>query len=54
MKITRGQFLNFKKLKESGLYNMIDPNIRRILDITKEQHRYILENYEHLEEVFSD
>ena len=54
MEITREHFLDFKVLKEKGMYDMNDPNVRILLNITKEQHKYILDNYEHLEEVFSD
>lgn len=46
--VTKEQFHDFQRLQKSGLYNMLDPEVRNVLEISKEQHHYIVNHYAEL------
>ena len=48
--VTKEQFHDFQRL-QNGLYNMAHPDVK-ILEITKEQHHYIVEHYDELEQEY--
>ena len=50
--VSKEQFHDFQRLQEDGSYNMIDPAIRDVLDLSKEEHYYILSNYEKLLDMY--
>jgi hypothetical protein len=52
MLITREQFRGYKALQGQGHYNMFDTRVLRVLKITREQHKFIIGNYNKLDEHF--
>ena len=50
--VTKEQFHDFQRLQKGGLYNMVHPDVRDILCISKEQHYYMMEHYDELEKEF--
>ena len=52
--VTKEQFNSFKDIQEQGVCNMLSPEVRTLVGITKEQHYYILNNYSELEEKYKD
>lgn len=52
--VTKGQFESFKNLQKQGVCNMVSPEVRTLVGLTKEQHYYILNNYSELEEKYKD
>tara|TARA_R100001510_G_C7656540_1_gene216646 strand:+ start:1827 stop:2006 length:180 start_codon:yes stop_codon:yes gene_type:complete len=52
MIITREQFRGYKALQGKGNFNMLDTRVLKILKITKEQHKFIIGNYDKLQNYF--
>ena len=46
--ITSKMFNEFLILQQSGVYNMISPEVREHLDISKQQHHYMLKHFDDL------
>ncbi len=46
--ITAKMFNEFLILQQSGVYNMVSPEVREHLDISKQQHHYMLKNFDDL------
>ena len=47
-KITQEQFEAYVDLQEEGTYNMLDPMVREICDLTRKEHMDIITNYDKL------
>ena len=52
VKVTKEQFHDFQRLQFGGMYNMLHPDVRDILEITKEEHHYITNHYSELVEEY--
>ena len=50
--ITREIFEEFKKIQESGKYNMMDSRVRNILGLDKKTFIYLLNNYDNFEKLW--
>ena len=50
--ISQEQFHDYQRLQKAGLYNMLDPQVRDILEISREQHLYIINHYAELEKEY--
>lgn len=46
--ITSEMFKEFLILQQSGVYNMVSPEVREHLGISKQQHFYMLKNFDDL------
>jgi len=53
-KITATMFKEFLILQESGVYNMVSPDVRDHLGISKKQHHYMLKHFEDLKLFFNE
>ena len=54
MEITKGQFLMYKAVQESGMFNMFDPRARGLTGLDKETYVEILKTYDELENKYGD
>ena len=52
MIINREQFRGYVALQGKGHYNMFDTRVLRILRISREQHKFIIGNYDKLQKHF--
>ena len=51
-KVTKEQFESYVSLQENGTYNMLDPMVREICDLTREEHMAIVTNYDKLKKKY--
>ena len=51
-KVTKEQFESYCNLQDEGNYNMLDPMVREICNLTREEHIAIMENYVQLEKKY--
>lgn len=54
MKINEKEFKAFLELRKIGVCNMLDPYVREFCNIDKEQHIYIVKNFEKLLKKFEE
>lgn len=47
-------FEKYLQLQKSGEINMVSSRVQDILGITKEEHRFIMENYSEISKEFND
>ena len=55
MKFTTEQLLHFEayeQVRESGKYNMFDPRAKQAAGLTRDQHIFVMENYNALKLAF--
>ena len=52
MKVTKAQFRAYKRVQNSGDYNMFDPNARMLTGLDKNTYLSIMKNYEELEQKY--
>ena len=45
VEVTESDFLQYKEVQESGMYNMFDPRARQLTTLSREQWVKIIENY---------
>ena len=53
MPITEEQFKEYLSVQEDGLYNMFDPNARKLSDMSKRKWLFIVTNYSKISEVYN-
>lgn len=46
--ISKEKMLEFIELRDEGDYNMIDPAVREILELSREEHYYLLSHFDEL------
>lgn len=46
--VTQDDFADYEELRQSGITNMMSPDVRDLAGIDKETHRAIIEHYEEL------
>ena len=51
-KVTKEQFESYLNLQESGDCNMMDPMVRDVCDLTREEHMAIITNYDELKKKY--
>ena len=54
MEVTKGQFLIYKAVQESGMFNMFDPRARELTGLDKGTYLTILEKYNELEDKYGN
>ena len=54
VEITKEKFDEYKKVQMSGMFNMFDPRARETTDLSKEEWVTIMQEYEKLDEAWSD
>ena len=54
VEITKEKFDEYKKVQMSGMFNMFDPRAREMTDLSKEEWVTIMQEYEKLDEAWSD
>ena len=50
---TKKQLLDYRdyeSVRQEGKYNMFDPNARALTGLTKEEYRFVMNNYSELKE----
>jgi len=52
--ITKEQFEAYVNLQNDGSYNMLDPMVREICDLTRQEHMNIITNYDTLKLKFKE
>ncbi len=50
--VTKEDFLEYKKVQESGMYNMFDPRAREMTSLSREQWVHIIQSYKSLNEAW--
>lgn len=50
VEVTQEDFLQYKKVQESGMFNMFDPQARQMTNLSKEQWVKIMQEYKKLNE----
>jgi len=45
VEVTESDFLQYKEVQESGMFNMFDPRAREMTTLSREQWVKIIENY---------
>ena len=53
-KVTKGEFLMYKAVQESGMFNMFDPRARELTGLDKGTYVEILKTYDELENKYGD
>ena len=53
IEVTKEEFDRFVRVQESGMVNMMSPDVQDLADISKEVHMAIMGNYEELAEEYS-
>ena len=48
MEITKEQWDLYRDIQDSGLYNMYDPNARKMAGLSKQEWIHIMKNYSEL------
>ena len=54
VQITKEDFDEYKRVQESGMFNMFDPRAREMTDLSKEEWVTIMQEYEKLDEAWGD
>jgi len=52
--ITKEKFDEYKRVQESGMFNMFDPQARALTDLTKAEWTTIMQEYDKLNEAWGD
>ena len=52
MEITKEQFAQYRRVQDSGSYNMFDPNARASTSLDKGQWIHIMKHYSELKEKY--
>ena len=50
IEIAQEDFLEYKRVQESGMFNMFDPQAREMTNLSKEQWSKIMQDYKKLNE----
>ena len=48
--IELANFRKYEEVREEGLYNMFDPQARRVTDLTEQEYNFVMKNYTELRE----
>lgn len=54
VEVTQKDFLEYKKVQESGMFNMFDPQARQMTNLSKEQWVKIMQEYKKLNEAWGE
>jgi len=54
VEVTQEDFLEYKKVQESGMFNMFDPQARQMTSLSKEQWVKIMQEYKKLNEAWGN
>jgi len=52
--ITKDKFLQFERIRASGHYNMLNPIVRKILNLTRKDYVFLLEHYLELKDKYKE
>jgi len=53
-KVSSDKFWRFVKMRDTGLYNVFDPNFRDAADLTKDETIFIIRNFEKLDKEYNN
>tara|TARA_R110002020_G_scaffold335596_1_gene550765 strand:+ start:6804 stop:6980 length:177 start_codon:yes stop_codon:yes gene_type:complete len=53
VEITKSQFERYVDVQNWGVYNMLDPTVRDICNLTKKEHKFIVINYNKLKKKYT-
>tara|TARA_R100000655_G_scaffold29559_4_gene59768 strand:+ start:4323 stop:4541 length:219 start_codon:yes stop_codon:yes gene_type:complete len=54
VEVTQEDFLEYKRVQQSGMYNMFDPQARQMTNLSKEQWVKIMQEYKKLNEAWGN
>ena len=54
VEVTQEDFLEYKRVQKSGMYNMFDPQARQMTNLSKEQWVKIMQEYKKLNEAWGN
>ena len=54
VEVTQKDFLEYKKVQESGMFNMFDPQARQMTNLSKEEWVKIMQEYKKLNEAWGE
>ena len=54
VEVTQKDFLEYKKVQKSGMFNMFDPQARQMTNLSKEQWVKIMQEYKKLNEAWGE
>ena len=49
MKVSKEQFKEYRRVQDSGMFNMFDPQAREMTSLDRDEWIYIISNYDELE-----
>jgi len=52
MELTKEQFMEYRDVQDSGMFNMFDPQAREMTDLSRDEWLYIIKNYSELKEKY--
>ena len=52
MEVSKEQFQEYRKVQDSGAYNMFTPQAREMTTLSKNEWIYILKNYSELKSIY--
>ena len=52
--ISKEQFIEYVNVQHTGLFNMLDPRARQYTSLSRNEWKYVIENYKHLAYVYGD
>ena len=52
MEISRDQWIEYRSIQDSGMFNMFDPQARMMTDLSKNEWLHIMKNYSELKEKY--
>ena len=48
MKVSKEQFKEYRRVQDSGMFNMFDPQAREMTSLDRDEWIYIISNYDQL------
>tara|TARA_R100001015_G_C4588022_1_gene143789 strand:- start:637 stop:807 length:171 start_codon:yes stop_codon:yes gene_type:complete len=54
IEVSKEEFERYVRVQESGMVDMISPDVQDLADISKDVHKAILKNYSELEDKYSN
>ena len=52
MELTKEQFMQYRDVQDSGMFNMFTPQAREMTDLSRDEWLYIIKNYSELKEKY--
>ena len=52
MKLTKEQFMEYRQVQDSGMFNMFDPQAREMTSLSRDEWVHVMKNYSELKEKY--